>query len=225
MATTHNNCAAKRFVYVWEGPVRITHWVNVFSIIILSITGYYIHNPFIDTHDTFQPPYIMGYVRYVHYLVGIIFAVSIIVRSYWLFVGNRFSSFGYLARSFNKDGRKVLFSWLKFYLFLEKNPIHKLGHNPVALLAYIALFFLFIFQVISGFALWAQANPDSTLYALTGWIFSFGGNQWIRFTHHLVMFLIWGFFINHIYSAVVSDFKTQSGEISSIFSGWKPSRD
>jgi len=33
------------------------------------------------------------------------------------------------------------------------------------------------------------------------------------------------FFINHIYSAVLFDFKTQSGEISAIFSGWKPLRE
>jgi len=39
------------------------------------------------------------------------------------------------------------------------------------------------------------------------------------------MFLIGGFFINHIYSAVLFDFKTQSGEISAIFSGWKPLRE
>ncbi|MEF3254404.1 MAG: Ni/Fe-hydrogenase, b-type cytochrome subunit [Deferribacterales bacterium] len=223
--TNNQYCAAKRFVYVWEGPVRITHWINVFSIIILSLTGYYIHKPFIVTHDSYYAPYIMGNVRYIHYLTGVIFSISVLIRLYWLFVGNQFASWRSFANPFKKEDRRILFSWLKYYTFLEKNPIHTLGHNPVALMAYIVLFNLFIFQIISGFALWAQANPDSTLYALTSWIFYFGGNQWIRFFHHLVMFLIWGFFINHIYSAVLSDFKTQSGEISSIFAGWKPQRD
>jgi Ni/Fe-hydrogenase 1 B-type cytochrome subunit len=27
--------------YVWEVPVRATHWVNFFAIIILSVTGIY----------------------------------------------------------------------------------------------------------------------------------------------------------------------------------------
>jgi len=224
MANT-NYCAAKRFIYVWEGPVRITHWINVFSIIILSITGYYIHNPFIDIHDTFYPPYIMGTVRYIHYLTGVIFSVSVIIRLYWLFVGNPYASWKSFANPFKKEDRKILLSYLKYYTFLEKNPPHTLGHNPVALMAYIVLFNLFILQILTGFGLWAQANPGSTLYSLTGWIFSIVSNQWIRFFHYLVMFLIGGFFINHIYSAVLFDFKTQSGEISSIFSGWKPQRD
>ncbi|MCX8084490.1 MAG: cytochrome b/b6 domain-containing protein, partial [Calditerrivibrio sp.] len=89
----------------------------------------------------------------------------------------------------------------------------------------IVLFNIFILQILTGFALWAQANPDSLLYTLTGWIFSIASNQWVRFFHYLVMFLIGGFVINHLYSAVLFDFKTQSGEISSIFSGWKPQRD
>lgn len=126
MADNTNYCAAKRFIYVWEGPVRITHWVNVFSIIILSITGYYIHNPFIDVHDMYYPPYIMGTVRYIHYLTGIIFAVSVIIRLYWLFVGNRYASWHSFANPFNKKDRKILMSYFKYYIFLEKNPPHTL---------------------------------------------------------------------------------------------------
>ena len=33
-------------VYVWEIPVRVTHWVIVLSILILSVTGFYIGHPF-----------------------------------------------------------------------------------------------------------------------------------------------------------------------------------
>lgn len=32
-------------VYVYEAPVRICHWVNAFSIIILMVTGFLIGTP------------------------------------------------------------------------------------------------------------------------------------------------------------------------------------
>jgi Ni,Fe-hydrogenase I cytochrome b subunit len=33
-------------VYVWEWPVRLFHWVNFLSIMVLAATGYLIGNPF-----------------------------------------------------------------------------------------------------------------------------------------------------------------------------------
>jgi len=224
MANVNAKCPVRRYVYVWEAPVRISHWLNVFSIIILSFTGLYIHYPFISASSRYGV-YVMGTIRYIHYLVGMIFAFSVILRLFWLFVGNRYSSWRSFANPLKKEDRKIFFSYIKYYTFLEKDPPHTLGHNPVALLAYIVLFYLFILQIITGFALWAQADPNSTLYSLTSWVFSIASNQWVRFFHYLVMYLIAGFVINHLYSAVIFDFKTQSGEISSIFSGWKPERN
>lgn len=34
-------------IYVWEIPVRLTHWVNALSIVMLSFTGYYIARPYL----------------------------------------------------------------------------------------------------------------------------------------------------------------------------------
>lgn len=217
-------CAAKRYVYVWQGPVRITHWINFFCMLFLSVTGFYIHYPFVTADEFINAPYIMGTVRYIHYIVGIVFAMSIIIRFFWLFVGNKYASWRSFSNPFNKKDRDVFFKYLKYYSFLGKDAPHTIGHNPVALVAYIVLFNLMILQCFSGFALWAQAHPDGLMYSLTGWIFGILSNQWVRFYHYLFMFLVAGFFINHIYSAVLFDFKSQSGEISSIFSGWKPER-
>ena len=33
--------------YVWELPVRVSHWFIFLSVVVLSFTGYYMHNPFI----------------------------------------------------------------------------------------------------------------------------------------------------------------------------------
>ena len=32
-------------IYVWEVPVRVTHWLIVLSIVVLGATGLYIHAP------------------------------------------------------------------------------------------------------------------------------------------------------------------------------------
>jgi Ni/Fe-hydrogenase 1 B-type cytochrome subunit len=218
---TKNASVVKRYVYVWEGPVRISHWLNFFCIIVLSLTGAYIHYPFITVTETAYAPYLMGIIRFVHYLCGIVFTFGVVMRLIWLFIGNQYSSWKAIPNPFKKADRDMLIHYIKYYIFLEKNPPHTLAHNPVALLAYIVLFFLFILQIITGFALWAQANPDGTLFALTGWIFNIVSNQWVRFYHYILMYLVAGFLINHIYSAIIFDFKSQSGEISAIFSGWK----
>ncbi len=214
-------CVADKFVYVWEVPVRLTHWVNFLCIIILSVTGYYIHNPFIHAQDIVNTPYVMGTIRYIHYLTGIVFAVSVLVRIWWMIVGNQYANLMYFFKIFTKDGMSKFIAYLKYYMFLGKKTPHILGHNPVALMAYIVVFLLFIYQIISGFAMWGLSDPNGQVFAATSWMRSIMHIQWIRFFHYLTMFLIFGFVINHLYSAILMDFKTQGGEISSMFTGWK----
>ena len=57
-------------VYVWELPVRLTHWVIFFSILILSATGYYIGHPFISVPGPAKDHFVMGTVRVIHLVCG-----------------------------------------------------------------------------------------------------------------------------------------------------------
>ncbi len=43
-------------VYVWQYPLRLVHWGIVISIAVLSVTGYYIHDPFIVRPDQSPVP-------------------------------------------------------------------------------------------------------------------------------------------------------------------------
>jgi Ni/Fe-hydrogenase 1 B-type cytochrome subunit len=213
-------CPAKGFVYVWEGPVRISHWVNVLCILVLVFTGLYIHYPFTGTPPV-DHPFVMGKVRYVHYFTGIIFLTSILLRVVWAFVGNKYASFKTFYNPFNVKDRKYIVSYLKYYCFLEKKPPHVLTHNPMAQYAYIGIFLVFLYQIFSGFALWAQYNPEGTLYSIFGFMFGIMSNQWVRFLHFFGVFIVGLFLMAHIYAAVLVDFRTHAGDISSIFSGWK----
>ena len=55
-------------VYAWEFPIRLTHWLNVLSILTLSVTGLYIGFPFI--HATSADQYIMGTIRFVPFVAA-----------------------------------------------------------------------------------------------------------------------------------------------------------
>ncbi|WP_022850119.1 Ni/Fe-hydrogenase, b-type cytochrome subunit [Limisalsivibrio acetivorans] len=214
-------CPAKGFVYVWEAPVRISHWVSVVCIMILAVTGLYIHYPFF-TYDTVNStPYVMGQVRYIHYLTGFIFTTSVLLRLWWAIVGNQYAHIRTVYNPFKKKDRKLIISYLKYYFFLEKNPPHTLTHNPMAQYAYIGIFLVFIFQIFSGFYLWSLNDPHSTLYASLTWFNSIGNVQYIRMLHYFVVYIIATFLIIHLYAAVLVDFRTHSGDVSSIFSGWK----
>ncbi len=39
---------ARHAIYVFERPVRIVHWTIVFALLVLSLTGYYLHHPFLS---------------------------------------------------------------------------------------------------------------------------------------------------------------------------------
>ena len=75
--------------YVWEFPVRLTHWVNFLAIIILTFTGAYIGSPFM------QPPpgehFYMATIRFIHFVAAYAFTLSCLLRVYWAFSGNEYS--------------------------------------------------------------------------------------------------------------------------------------
>jgi Ni/Fe-hydrogenase 1 B-type cytochrome subunit len=76
-------------------------------------------------------------------------------------------------------------------------------------------------QIVTGLALTGLDNPGGILSNLTGWVFGIGSIPAVRFTHHIIMWLTWGFIIHHVYSAVLVDTEEKNGLLSSIFSGRK----
>lgn len=216
----HVHLPVKGFVYVWEGPVRIVHWVMVLSIITLVMTGLYMHYPFVKSNPV-DFPYMMGKARLVHYFTATVFITAVIVRGWWAFVGNQYAHIRTFYNPFNKKDRSFIISYLKYYTFLEKKPKHVLTHNPMAQYAYIGIYIVFMFQIVSGLALWSQDDPNGWLYATFGSIFAVVSNQWIRYIHFFVIYICLLFLMAHLYAAVLVDFRTHAGDISSIFSGWK----
>jgi len=212
-------------VYVWELPVRLTHWINFLSILTLSVTGFYIGHPFIHALSTDQ--YVMGWMRFVHFTSAYVFLMSIIIRLYWGLVGNKYCA----LKTFNPFRRKFweyLTDAVKFYLFIGKKPPHAVGHPALASLTYLLLLLLFIFEIISGFALHSLSHEAGGIWTfMGGWLTTVMNLQLIRLFHHLVMYVILAFVIVHVYISWFIGSLEGSGLMSSMFSGYKflPSKE
>jgi Ni/Fe-hydrogenase 1 B-type cytochrome subunit len=187
--------------------------------VIFCITGFYIGNPFM--HATSTDQYIMGWMRYLHFVSAYVFLLSMIIRIYWMFVGNKYSSWRVFIPLTSRQWRDMI-DGLKFYLFLRRQPPYAAGHSAMASISYLFVFLLFLFEIASGFALYSQSHLKSViLWLLGGWMFIFIEAQTIRLLHHIVMWLLIVFTAIHVYIGWYLDSAEKNGVMGSIFGGFK----
>lgn len=208
-------------IYVWEVPVRVTHWIIVASIVVLTVTGLYIHGPFLPAPTTESAAELMATMRFVHALSAITFMCAFAVRFYWGFVGNSFSSW----RAIIPHTREQLYwgrEMAKYYLFLRRDPVPVTGHNFLAGATYTIVSIGMVGQILTGLLLTAWVLGIPPVVTFFGWGSMVpGGIQTVRMLHFLLTFLFVAFSIHHVYSAILVDYEERSGTMSSIFSGWK----
>ncbi len=219
-ATAHARADERVRLYVWQVPVRVTHWVTAACIVVLSITGGYIADPFLI------PPggSIMTTVRIVHIAAAFTFLASGLLRTAWLLHGNRFSRWSAFIPT-SRNQATELFRQAAFYAFIRREIPKVLGHNQLAATAYLALFFLLLVETVTGFALdgLLGAEPGATWFA---WLRELAGPQMLRLVHHLTMWAILAIALFHVYSCVLVDHVEKNGLLSSIVSGYKfPTRE
>lgn len=205
-------------VYVWEWPVRISHWVMVITIISLSITGYYMHAPYVVARG--HTAYVMGTMRFVHLVSGFAFLGAILIRMYWFLFANRWSRWNQYIPT-TKKRLKNLIAVGKYYGFMAWSPVRYIGHNPMAGAAYAVVYAMAIVEILTGLVLYSQILGNKVLLFFVGWILRLIDIQWIREIHFLVMFGFWMFFIHHIYTAILVSVEEENGLMDSIFSGYK----
>jgi Ni/Fe-hydrogenase 1 B-type cytochrome subunit len=208
-------------VYVWELPVRITHWLIALSILVLAATGIYIGYPFLQVPGPATKRFVTGTIRIVHSYAAIVFTLSVLSRIAWMFLGNKYASWDKFlpVRAIRRRG---ILPTLKFYLFLLRKPPGFVGHNPVAGLSYTAVFALYLLMIATGFAMFAaSAGVHSVMHRFDFLVPLFGGLQTARWIHHGVMWLLLGFAVHHVYSAVLMSHVEVNGTVESIFTGWK----
>lgn len=205
-------------VYAWEFPVRFTHWINFICIIALSITGFYVGSPFIHAYSVKQ--YIMGWMRFIHYVAGYALLMSLLIRLYWAFMGNKYASWR-VWFPFTPQRWQDLISGVKFYSLISNKPPFAVGHTATAGITYFFVFLLFAFEIFSGFAMYSINHKGFVWTLLGGWLLSILQLQTIRLLHHLSMYVILAFVLVHVYIAWWLDSTEKNGLMGSIFGGHK----
>lgn len=213
-------------VYVWELPVRVFHWVNFVTIIALTATGFIIGDPpalMSGAEATNQ--YWFGTVRFIHFVAAYIFTFNLLYRFIWGFVGNKYAHWKAFW-PFTKERWHMLKCVLRVDILLQSpKEIDKyqmsIGHNPVAYVSYIFFFLLALFQIATGFALYADTSawwfPEMFVWVKD----VFGGDAGTRLAHHIAMWVMILFTIVHLYLVFYHDWLEGRGIVSSMFGGYK----
>lgn len=209
-----------RWIYIWHWPIRAMHWIAAVSILVLAVTGLYIGRPYFAPAPSPTTPYLMGWIRFIHFAAAAALVATAIIRAYWLFAGNKFERLAALFPVRPRDWVNLV-KQIKFYLLIhpERAPRY-IGHNPLQQLSYTAIYAVAALSVATGFALYGQSNPGGLFFQFFGWLGpALGGMQNVRFVHHVATWAFLIFIPIHVYLAVRADVLEHGGSISSIITG------
>lgn len=208
-------------VYVWDLPVRLTHWLLASSIAVLAVTGFYLGHPFITAPGQASQHFIMGTVRLVHFYAAIVFSLSELTRIAWMFMGNRYSRWDQFV-PVNKERRQDIVAWLKFYFFFRSTTPSFVGHNPLAGLSYLLVYACCLVSALTGYTLFSiSAGPESPMRFFSILLPMFGGAQTARWIHHFLMWPLMWFIVHHLYCGVLVARSSRNGTIDSMFTGFR----
>jgi len=221
LATSDRQGPALERVYVWELPVRLTHWIIALSIVVLSATGYYIGNPFISVPGPAGEHFVMGTVRAVHLYAAAVFTAAVLVRVYWFFAGNAYARWSEFI-PVSRRRLRSLWNAIAFYSFLHREPDEYPGHNAAAAGSYAMIFAVYALLIITGLVLHATdaavGSPFRVFAYLAPFLF---GLPMVRLIHHIAMWIVLIFVVVHLHFVLLSALIDRLGTFDSIFTGYK----
>jgi Ni/Fe-hydrogenase 1 B-type cytochrome subunit len=209
-------------IYVWEVPVRVYHWVNAIVLVGLCVTGYLIGAPqrIFYANESYQL-YWFGSVRFIHFLCAFVYVFVTLGRLYWAFAGNQYARWENFIPHTKQHFENIKDTLLVEMLQVKKHGKTYMGHNTMAASSYFGMFLAFIFQTVTGLALYGS-NSDAKITHIFNWIVPiFGGDAGVRFWHHTFLWIFVLFVIVHVYLTIYDDVVEGRGEISAMISGWK----
>lgn len=180
----------------------ITHWINLVAMIVLILSGLYIHYPLFGGA--------MSIARGAHLLFGFILLINCIARVLMAFFvksaptgGTREVVPDYKTWLPQTDNRHQLGAWIKYYLFFKKtHPLSaKLGVPQK--ISYLLIPILILLMGWTGLALWVPTSDIPFFYACTELV---GGIMNVRILHYFLMFVFICFMCIHVYLANIEGF-------------------
>ncbi len=207
---------------VWEAPVRLSHWVMAFSIVVLWITGYLIGNPRFSAPGDAATLFEFGTIRFLHFAAGYLLLAAFLLRLYWGFVGNRYARWwhmlplrGWQWRAMAEEIRDLLYPRGRFRVYT--------GHSPLANVIYVFVYLAVAFALLTGFTMYAAAQYTPFWRAIAAWgLGLFGGNlNQVHFLHHWLLWLFGVFIVVHLYLVVYTVILSRTTEVDTMISGYK----
>ncbi len=224
MANT--SAAPYRRVYVWELPVRFYHWLNATCVLLLVVTGFIIGRPLTIQYSTeAYQQYWFGTIRFIHFVTAFIFFFNFLFRIYWGFAGNQYARW----RNFiplKKEHWQEISEVMKVDILQAKvRRFISVGHNMLAGFTYFLSFLAFLFQAVTGFALYSGMSHSFFPKLFTWVVPLMGGDFAVRQWHHMLMWFFIVFVIIHVYLVFYHDYVEGRGTTSSMVGGWKFERE
>ncbi len=222
--------------------MRIIHWVNVISMVVAVITGFYIAEPYYQTliADAAVDKYVMAWNRWGHFIVAIIFDVTSVIVAY-LFFFSRFEKpiLKLLPTPRNiKEFFAVLINLLTFNRHKRFDSSHSDSFNTV----YFTIFHLLLaWMLFTGLQLYVHGLESgmssigewwpAMLHLVTDWTIPVSSMlvgstampnlMDVRIVHHITMWFILAWVVIHIYYQVWRTIFWQEGDIAIVVGGSK----
>ncbi len=214
-------------IYVFSPGLRIWHWVNFLTILVLFGTGLYIGNPFfsgppgIEATHAYGEGLTMGFIRKIHFLAGYILLASFIFRVIIGIFSKRDRMV--LPRFWTRDYWSSLKEITLKYLLLKKDSDgREYIRNACARTAYPLIYLAILFMIVTGFGMYGLSNPGGFWSSLLGWVvWALGGEFQTHMWHRWVAWLIIVAAILHVYFVIREEIIRRNGEISSMINGYK----
>ena len=131
---------------VWDAPTRWFHWINAICVAGLVIIGCLIlYGRALEIPRTGSLK-----LKVIHSWIGYIFAINLVIRIGWTFLGNRYARWSAIL-----PGGRGYLSAVGVYIkaLFTGDPQQYLGHSPLGRLSVTAIFILLIILAVSGVVL------------------------------------------------------------------------
>lgn len=126
-------------VFIWSRKIRLFHWINVITILLLVIIGVIILNSKMIGVSTDGKVLL----KTIHVVIGYVFAINLILRIIIGFIGTAHERWS-KTLPFNKGFKEELIK------FSQHKEIAYKGHNPAGKLMVFALLSLMSVQMVTG---------------------------------------------------------------------------
>ena len=203
---------------------RWQHWIRALSIVILTVTGFYIASPFVTPIPNAEPTnFMQALFRGWHEIFGFVLMAVVLFKAYLFIFAKRYrDEIGSIKDFLNP---KVWAKQIGYYLLISKHPQLKGTYNPLQFVAYLGFYLLIFLLIITGLILYAHSYHDG----FGGFIYDtmmsievmLGGLAWVRELHHIAMWGVILFVTVHVYMAIYNAVFGKDGSMDAIFSGMK----